>query len=90
MGSQVRYVLKDRLGIYQSIMAGAFLRSSDAGYIVVGGEYQNWWAGVSYDINFSSLYVASKARGGIELSIRYILQTFNPRQIKHRVCPDYI
>jgi type IX secretion system PorP/SprF family membrane protein len=90
MGSQVRYVLKDRLGIYQSLMAGAFLRSSDAGYIVVGGEYQNWWAGVSYDINFSSLYVASKARGGIELSIRYILQTFNPRQIKHRVCPDYI
>ena len=90
MGSQVRYILKDRLGEYQTIMAGAFLRSRDAGYIMIGGEYQNWWAGLSYDINFSSLYVASNARGGIELSIRYILQRFNPRQIKHRVCPDYI
>jgi len=90
IGSQVRYILKDRLGEYQSIMAGAFLRSSDAGYIVVGGEYQNWWAGLSYDINFSSLYVASNARGGLEISVRYILQRFNPSNIKHRVCPDYI
>lgn len=90
IGSQVRYILKDRLGEYQSIMAGAYLRSKDAGYIVVGGEYQNWWAGLSYDINFSSLYAASKARGGLELSIRYIFTRFNPKQIKHRVCPDFI
>lgn len=90
LGSQVRFILKDRLGEYRSIMAGGFLRSRDAGYLVVGGEYQNWWAGISYDINFSSLYAASKARGGVELSIRYIFERFNPRQIQHRVCPDYI
>ncbi len=90
LGAQARYILIDRLGEYRSIMFGGFLRSRDAGYIMAGMEYQNWWAGISYDINFSSLYLASKARGGFEISIRYILKTFKPNNIQHRVCPDYI
>jgi hypothetical protein len=53
-------------------------------------DYQNWFAGLSYDINFSKLMPASNIRGGIELSVRYIITRFNPKKVLHRVCPDYI
>lgn len=90
IGSQARYILKDRMGEYRAFYLGAYLRSRDAGYLIAGMEYQNWWAGVSYDINFSSLSAASRARGGFEFSLRYILRTFNPKEVTHRICPDYI
>jgi type IX secretion system PorP/SprF family membrane protein len=90
LGSQFRYVFVDRLGEYIAIMAGAYMRSRDAGIITFGGEYQNWWAGVSYDINYSSLNAASNARGGFELSVRYILKQFKPQNSQYRVCPDFI
>lgn len=90
LGSQARYILVDRLGVCRTIMGGIYMRSSDAFYLSAGMEYQNWWAGISYDINTSSLVPASRARGGIEFSLRYIIHRFNPKHIKHRVCPDYI
>lgn len=90
IGSQVRYILQDRLGIYRALMAGIYMRTGDAMYLSVGMEYQNWWAGVSYDINTSSLHPASRFRGGIELSLRYIFTKFKPKTVKHRACPDYI
>lgn len=90
LGSQVRYVLKDRLGVYRAVLGGIYMRTGDAVSLLVGMEYQNWWAGISYDINTSDLIPASRARGGIELSLRYILQRFKPKIIKHRVCPDFI
>jgi type IX secretion system PorP/SprF family membrane protein len=90
LGSQFRYVIIDRLGEYVSVMAGAYMRSRDAGIITFGGEYQNWWAGVSYDINYSSLNAASNARGGFELSVRYLLKQFKPQNSQYRVCPDFI
>jgi len=90
LGSQVRYILEDRLGNYKSIMAGIYMRSSDAFYISAGMEYQNYWAGISYDINTSNLSPASRSRGGLELSFRYIIHRFKPEIIKHRVCPDFI
>ncbi|MCO5269311.1 MAG: PorP/SprF family type IX secretion system membrane protein [Brumimicrobium sp.] len=90
LGSQVRYILKDRLGEYMTVMGGLYYRAQDALYLLVGMEYQSWWAGVSYDINASSLVPASTARGGIELSVRYIFFNFKPKKIFHRACPDYI
>ncbi|PWH86453.1 PorP/SprF family type IX secretion system membrane protein [Brumimicrobium oceani] len=90
LGSQARYVLEDRLGSYKSFMAGIYMRSSDAFYISAGMEYQNYWAGISYDINTSGLSPASRNRGGLELSFRYVIKRFKPKTIKHRVCPDFI
>lgn len=90
LGSQVRYILVDRLGVYRAVLGGIYMRSSDAVFLTAGMEYQNWWAGISYDINYSSLTPASRARGGIEFSLRYIIYKFKPKKIKHRVCPDYI
>lgn len=89
-GSTARYILLDRLGEYRAVYFGAFFRNRDAGYVSAGLDYQNWYAGVSYDLNFSKLVPASNARGGLEVSLRYILTSFKPKKVIHRVCPDYI
>ena len=90
MGSQLKYVLTQRMGDYKALYGGVFVRGGDAGYILFGMEYQNWWGGVSYDFNFSKLYVASKTRGGLELSLRYLIKSIKRQDIFYRVCPDYI
>lgn len=90
LGSQVRYILTDRLGEYRALLAGAYFRTGDAFYLSAGMEYQNWWLGLSYDINTSTLTPASRYRGGFELSLRYIFTKFKPKVVKHRACPDFI
>lgn len=90
LGSSVKYTLIDKLGEYRALYAGLFYRNLDAAYLSVGLDYQNWFVGVSYDINFSKLVPASHARGGIEIAVRYIIHRFKPKQIVHRICPDYI
>ncbi len=90
VGSSVKYTLINRLGQYRALYAGLWYRNRDAGYITVGMDYQNWFAGLSYDINFSKLVPASRARGGFEIAIRYILFHFKPKKVVHRICPDYI
>lgn len=90
LGSQARYILKDRLGEYRAVLFGAYIRGGDAGALMGGIEWQNWWAGISYDINYSSLYVASRGRGGVEFSLRYIFGKYKPTKTIFRVCPDFI
>ena len=90
LGSRVKYTLIDRLGEYRALYGGLFYRNRDAAYLSVGMDYQNWFAGISYDINFSKLVPASHTRGGIEIAVRYIMTRFKPKKIVHRICPDYI
>jgi type IX secretion system PorP/SprF family membrane protein len=90
LGSTARYIMIDRLGEYRALYFGAFYRNKDAGYLSLGMDYQNWFAGVSYDLTFSKLVPASKVRGGVEVSVRYILTQFKPKKQIHRICPDYI
>lgn len=89
-GTSVKYTLVDRLGEYRALYAGGWFRNKDAGYVSVGMDYQSWFVGLSYDINFSKLVPASRARGGFEIAVRYILHSFKPKKIVHRICPDYI
>lgn len=89
-GSSAKYTLIDRLGEYRALYAGGWFRNKDAGYISAGMDYQSWFVGLSYDINFSKLVPASRARGGFEIAVRYILHRFKPKKIVHRICPDYI
>jgi len=90
IGSQLKYTVKDKKGDYSALYGGLFFRNKDAAYLLFGYEWQNWWAGVSYDINVSQLVPASNLRGGLEVSLRYIFTPFRPKKIIHRVCPDYI
>lgn len=90
IGSSVKYTLVNRLGEYRALYGGAFLRNRDAAYLSVGMDYQALFVGLSYDINFSKLVPASRARGSFEVAVRYIINRFKPKKIVHRVCPDYI
>jgi type IX secretion system PorP/SprF family membrane protein len=90
IGGRAKYTLVNRLGEYRALYGGLHYRNRDAAYLSVGMDYQNWFVGMSYDINFSKLVPASRLRGGFELAVRYILTRFKPKKIVHRICPDYI
>lgn len=90
IGSQVRYTLINKLGTYRAVDGGLWFRSRDAVVVRVGLAMQNWSAALSYDTNISKLVPASNARGGLELSIEYIITRFKPKKVVHRICPDYI
>jgi type IX secretion system PorP/SprF family membrane protein len=89
-GSNVRYILKDKKGEFIAPYGGIWFRNRDAAYAVVGLYYNDWIAGISYDFNVSKLVPASNVRGGLEFSIQYILHIFKPKDIGHRICPDYL
>jgi type IX secretion system PorP/SprF family membrane protein len=90
VGSNFRYIMKDRKGEYLAPYAGIFYRSADAAYLTGGVYYNNWIAGISYDINVSGLTVASKTRGALEFQLQYIFHIFKPKVAQFRVCPDYL
>jgi type IX secretion system PorP/SprF family membrane protein len=90
LGAQGRYILVEQRGDYKALYFGAFTRTRDAFYVMVGMDYQNWFAGLSYDINYSKLVPASRVRGGIEITLQYIFRTFKPKKSLHRICPVYI
>lgn len=89
-GSNIRYVMLDKKGEYLAPYGGIWFRNRDAAYMVVGLYYNDWIAGISYDFNISKLVPASNVRGGIEFAVQYILHIFRPKEIGHRVCPDYL
>jgi type IX secretion system PorP/SprF family membrane protein len=90
IGSSAKYTLVNKLNDYKALYAGLWYRNRDAGYLSVGMDYNDWFVGLSYDINYSKLVPASRARGGFEIAARYILHHFRPKKTLHRVCPDYI
>ena len=89
-GSNIRYVMLDKKGEYIAPYGGIWFRNRDAANIVFGLYYNNWIAGISYDFNISKLVPASNVRGGIEFSVQYVLHLFKPKDIGHRICPDYL
>ena len=92
-GTNLRYIMEDKrkeTGEFLAPYGGVFYRGVDAVNFVGGFYYNNWIAGVSYDLNLSELTAASKARGGLEFQIQYILKLFKPKVVQFRVCPDYM
>ncbi len=90
LGSSAKYTLIEKPREYRAVYAGLWFRNRDAIILTAGIDYQNWFAGLSYDINVSKLVPASNLRGGFEISIRYIIFSFKPKNVVHRICPDYI
>ncbi len=90
IGSSLKYTFIHKTGMYKALYSGLWYRSLDAAFLTFGLDYNDWFVGVSYDINFSSLVPASNHRGGFEIATRYILNYFKPQKIMHRVCPDFI
>lgn len=51
---------------------GSYYRAKDAIILVAKFEYANYAIGFSYDVNHSKLRTVTSARGGYEISLRYI------------------
>jgi len=84
--AQYAFSKRDHIQLY----AGLWWRNKDAISLNIGYEKGPMYLGISYDVNYSKLVPASNARGGFELSFKYVLSRFKPKQIIHRVCPDFI
>ena len=87
-GTAFKYIIDtaDNINAY----LGNYYRVGDADIIIVGLDYKNMYAGLSYDINLSSLKIATNGRGGFELSFIYILQKFVPIRARKTLCPIYM
>ena len=66
---------------------GLYYRWADALILCATVQWENIRLGLSYDLNFSSLTRASKARGGFEISLYYIFKKPSVRKAGHEPCP---
>ncbi len=76
-GSMIRYKLKQDskyTGFQKgsALSIGAYYRADDAVAASMLIEYSNYAIGVSYDINTSQLKSASSAKGGMEITLRFV------------------
>jgi type IX secretion system PorP/SprF family membrane protein len=89
-GTSIKYTLQDNKLTYRAIYAGGWFRYGDAAFISIGMDYDEWFVGLSYDINTSNLKPASNYRGGFELAVIYIVPQYLPKRLKYKVCPDFM
>jgi type IX secretion system PorP/SprF family membrane protein len=89
-GSNFRYRLNQSDFFKRNLYAGLFYRNKDALIINAGLDYNQWLVGLSYDINLSNLDLATNNRGGLELSITYIIKEFKPQIRIFKICPKYM
>ena len=66
---------------------GLYYRWNDALIVCGTLEWENVRLGLSYDLNFSSLTVASHGRGGFEVSLYYIFKKAKIRGAGREPCP---
>jgi len=71
IGAIVTYDIE---GSDYNFFAGPYYRNKDAFIFHLGGTYNDYVIGLSYDFNTSSLKSVSRGRGGFELSITYVKQ----------------
>ncbi|HET6990711.1 MAG TPA: PorP/SprF family type IX secretion system membrane protein, partial [Bacteroidia bacterium] len=62
---------------------GGYFRAKDAIAATMLLEYSNYAFGFSYDVNISKLKTSTSARGGVEVTLRYVSP--NPFQAKHSI-----
>lgn len=89
IGCGGRYILKQERSHFRAVKAGIYYRNRDAGYAMIGMDYDNWTAGISYDINLSNLVPASRYRGGFEIALIYIIRKMPPIP-RIPYCPGFI
>lgn len=84
-----QFWVKNTLGKQVSIMAGMGVRRDkiqDSYWPTFEVTYNNWQVGLNYDFNTSPFDIATENRGGLELSVRYIIRKIRPLP-EFKVCP---
>ena len=90
IGGDAKYTLDSRSFAYTALYLGAYSRVVDAFIFHAALDYKAWQVGVSYDVNYSTLNVASNGRGGFELAVIYTIRNIAPKRIYFKQCPDFI
>jgi type IX secretion system PorP/SprF family membrane protein len=90
IGGTARRILNNRGGLYRTAFGGMYFRARDAGFLMMGMDYDDWRVALSYDVNLSDLRVASDGRGGLEITVQYILRTFKPGALNKKICLEYL
>ena len=89
LGGLIRYNTTHYL--FKQLYAGGWIRQKDAIIVMIATDYQDFNIGVSYDFNISSLKIASRGLGGIELSIKYLFgKKVNYSAPFNRHCPVFM
>jgi type IX secretion system PorP/SprF family membrane protein len=84
-----RFWIKNSLSKQISLFVGMGLRRDavqDAYWPTFEMTYNNWQVGLNYDFNTSQFDIATENRGGMELSVRYIIRKVRPLP-EFKVCP---
>lgn len=89
LGTNFRYKIDQRKRHYRALYAGIWTRARDAGFVTFGMDYNNVHASISYDINYSRLTRASHGRGGVEISVIYIISK-TPKRRTFKQCPVFL
>lgn len=93
LGLNAGYNISNTARVRKILYAGLTLRLNDAVTPVIGFERNNVRTMMSYDVNLSTLKVASKGRGGLELSIIYIGDNGYSKSVGRanfiKVCPRF-
>ncbi len=87
-GGLAKFYLSTKRGKNYAVAAGVNFRTKDAWVPTFELYINNWKAGVSYDVNKSPFIIASDKRGGLELSLQYILTKVRPLD-NVKYCPVY-
>jgi len=91
-GGATELVLQCLLGIplreTLTLRFGPGYRLGDAGQVFLGIEQDQFRAGISYDVNVSSLRNASRFQGGFEIGGYYIFKVYSKKEVPTRIlCP---
>lgn len=89
-GSNLRYRMNESQSMKRNIYGGIWYRNQDALILSTGLDYNQWLVGISYDINLSDLDQASNKKGGLEIAITYIIKTYKPQILRHKLCPKFM
>jgi len=76
IGTDFKYMIKEQskyTGYYdeKSFLIGMYYRSSDSFYTKLGFNWAGFSFGAAYDVNISSLSIATNGMGGMEFFLRY-------------------
>ncbi len=89
IGGEFKYFLNNLK--FRNLYFGLWTRTGDAAIVKMALDYNSWYMGISYDINYSKLTTVSSGRGGYEISIIYIIKKSRAISIPLKYqCPDFM
>lgn len=89
-GTHAKYYPAVKIPHTIAVNLGVYGRSTDAGWLLAGMDYDNLQVNLSYDVNFSKLNTASRYNGGFEVSVIYILAKVKNINKPGAVCPAFL